>query len=442
MHPLTHTTRAMRTAKLNIFQRLVRQWDAFHPYNAAQVLRIDGQPDTDAWRGAWHEALDALGLGVVHIRDSTLRHECLNGHAQTHTVRVLEDGTLLEAHLSSELNTPFASDPIVPFRPFILRENGSFYAGVVYQHWIADSASIRNLMREWFVRVFDPKAAHQKPVRIARGGYWRYFGPQRANWELSGGVLSSLRWSHRFSQARRIHRNRVIDPTIAFSLHRMPAGTITQLRDVARSAKVKLNDLFLAAIAQACDAYVPLHRVYRRDDVALGTIVDLRARVRDPELRDAFGLFLGFTSVICRPDELADWNILVHSIAAQNERNRHSGAAAASLLRMIWGVAAGKFMKPEKLFNLYRQRVPLAGGISNIDLTPTWASAYHPRPLMEYVRVSPTGPMMPLVFTTSTLGNTFHFGLTRRICTIPDDDARRIAQSFIDRLTQCASNAD
>src|SRR5688572_28710377 len=104
MHPPPHDE--MRTAKLNIFQRLVRQWDAFHPYNAAQVLRIDGRADIDSWRSAWHEALDALGLGVVHVRDSTLRHECLNGHAAERTVCVLEDGPSLETHLSRELNTP------------------------------------------------------------------------------------------------------------------------------------------------------------------------------------------------------------------------------------------------------------------------------------------------------------------------------------------------
>ena len=32
-------------SRLNIFQRLVRQWDSLHPYNAAQVMQLEGEPD-------------------------------------------------------------------------------------------------------------------------------------------------------------------------------------------------------------------------------------------------------------------------------------------------------------------------------------------------------------------------------------------------------------
>ena len=62
------------------------------------------------------------------------------------------------------------------------------------------------------------------------------------------------------------------------------------------------------------------------------------------------------------------------------------------------GLLAGRLLKPDRAVHLYRKRVPLAGGISNINLSTTWASDYHPTPLLQYIRVSPTGPMMPLVF--------------------------------------------
>src|SRR5438552_3130779 len=106
------------TARLNIFQRLVRQWDDLHPYNAAQVMRIAGPGDLELARSAWHDALEALGLGRVHVRGHNYHHECLNGDAISHTVRHVRQGTSLDAHITTELNRPFRPTDDVPFRPF------------------------------------------------------------------------------------------------------------------------------------------------------------------------------------------------------------------------------------------------------------------------------------------------------------------------------------
>jgi hypothetical protein len=93
-------------------------------------------------------------------------------------------------------------------------------------------------------------------------------------------------------------------------------------------------------------------------------------------------------------------------------------------------------MKREKIINFYRKRIPLAGGISNVNLNQDWPQTYHPHPLMQYIRVSPTGPMMPLVFTTTTLGDKLNFGLTYRDAVIPVERAQQIAAHFKDRLVR------
>ncbi|MGH9369904.1 MAG: hypothetical protein ACRD15_00065, partial [Vicinamibacterales bacterium] len=74
----------MQSVRLNVFQRLVRQWDALHPYNAAQVLRLRGQADVAALERAWHEALGAMGLGRLSIRGTRFGYENLNGQADAH----------------------------------------------------------------------------------------------------------------------------------------------------------------------------------------------------------------------------------------------------------------------------------------------------------------------------------------------------------------------
>jgi hypothetical protein len=100
---------------------------------------------------------------------------------------------------------------------------------------------------------------------------------------------------------------------------------------------------------------------------------------------------------------------------------------------MSAAMAIGTLSRPDELYHFYRKELPLAGGISNVDLSKTWTANY-PTLLREYIRVSPTGPMTPLVVTTTTLGNKFHLGLTHRIGLIPPELAGRIGQSILARL--------
>jgi hypothetical protein len=64
----------------------------------------------------------------------------------------------------------------------------------------------------------------------------------------------------------------------------------------------------------------------------------------------------------------------------------------------------------------------------------SWATAYHPSPLLDYIRVSPTGPMMPLVFATTTLGNRFHFGVTYRPSIVPVEKIDAMAAMYVSAL--------
>jgi hypothetical protein len=423
----------MPQARLNVFQRLVRQWDSLHPYNAGQVLRIAGPAPINQLNNAWAETVTELGLGKVRFQGRDYFYEELNGEMGANLPRMIPAGVSLEAFISDELNKPFGRHDIFPFRPFIHQTDDSYYLGVIYQHWVADSVSIRVLLREWFLRIHDPKSARREALPHPEGGYWRLFGPAKARWSVPEGLLSSVRWSSRFKRVRRLEDPAFNDYRVKFSLHRLPEGKISRLHAAAKARGMTLNDLFLAAIAVACDKYVPVIPTSKRQDLALGTIVDLRRYVND-DLSDQFGLFLGFTSVILRPHHLKDWNTILKVVATQGSLHKKTGVPQASSIRMLAGILAGKMLDPNAVANFYRKRVPLAGGISNVNLNNCWAREYHPSPLVEYIRVSPTGPMMPLVFTTTTLGDRFHFGLTRRASVVPDPAAGNIAATFVERL--------
>jgi hypothetical protein len=230
------------------------------------------------------------------------------------------------------------------------------------------------------------------------------------------------------------------DLTTRFTLKYLPDGLVDQLLPVARAAGATLNDLFLAAMAEACDRYVAAPPTNKRSDLALGVIVDLRGNAADA-LSDTFGLFLGFTNVLCSLEQVRDWDQLVARLASQNRENKRYAAAQSSMVRMLGGRVVGGMLSRRRLLEFYRKRIPLAAGISNVNLNRTWVADYHPKPILDFIRVSPTGPMLPVVFTPSTLGRRLHFGLTHRVSVLPAESAALCAEMFSRRLISIASGS-
>lgn len=426
-----------RVTPLNLFQRLALQWEALHPYNAAQVLKIAGRPDGAAMTAAWQSTLNTLGLGRVHRVGRKIQHQTLNGELQRYPVQVLAAGQSLSGFVTSQLNLAFDDPGEPPFRPFILDQRDHYYLGIVYHHWVADSVSIRLLLREWFYRRYQPELVRRTPLGHPPGGYWSLLGPWRADWNLGAGLLSSIRWSSRNRRVARLEQSAPSDFNCRVSLHEVGTGLITPLLEFARRSSATLNDLFLAVVAEVCNQFVPLRKSRRRTDVALGTIVDLRP-YSPKDLSDTFGLFLGFTSTVCRPDDLADFSRLLKAIALQSQAHKKTNMPLSSPVRMFAGLAVGTFYDCNQMVEFYRKRVPLAGGISNVNLNRSWAAEFHPSPILDYIRVSPTGPMMPLVFTPTTLGDQLHFGLTYRPSVIPTPRAAQMAEMFTQRLRALA----
>ncbi len=120
------------------------------------------------------------------------------------------------------------------------------------------------------------------------------------------------------------------------------------------------------------------------------------------------------------------------SVARQCAQQKHRGIPQASALRMLFGVAAGRVVGNLPAF--YQKHLPLAGGISNVNMNRSWAAEYHPSPLLDYIRVSPTGPIMPLVFATTTLGQRFHVALTYRPSIVNSINVDPMAGTFRDFL--------
>lgn len=421
----------------NLFQRLTRRWDAVHPYNAAQVLCVRGRVSASAAADAWADSLRALGLGSVRVQtDSRFEHIVLNGQMSRYPLRQLDAATSLEQHLSNELNRPFDDPAEPPFRPFLLESNDDCRLGLVYQHWVGDSVSVRLVLREWFVRLFDPSSARNSPLDHDPRGYWRLFGA-RSNWRLDETVLSAFRSHMRHRRVRKVRSAGPDDYPVRVLLREAPAGLISRLKEYAAEEGVRLHDVLLAAVAVACDRFVPSQPRKNRPDLSVGSIIDLR-RHAPADLSDSFGLFLGFTDVVCRPHDLSNWQRLLRTIAAQNSAHRRGGIAQASMAWMWAALAINPLVPDRNLYRFYRKELPMAGGLSNVTLNDSWAARYHPDPLREYLRVSPTGPLVPLVFSTTTLGDRLFVAMTHRQALLEAGTASEMCESFVSRLCSCS----
>lgn len=112
------------------------------------------------------------------------------------------------------------------------------------------------------------------------------------------------------------------------------------------------------------------------------------------------------------------------------------------MVRMFAALVTAKLMPPKRLLEFYRKRFAMAAGISNVNLNADWPGRFHPHPLLDYVRVSPAGPWMPLVFTPTTLGDGLNIGITSRRSVLDPQRVGALAAEFVDRLQRFAENAE
>lgn len=407
----------------NVFQRLVKQWESIHPYNGAQLMLVGGDAPASL-AAAWREATRALDL-------SDLAGE------------LREEARSPDEVLTAELNFPYADAANdFPLRPICIREGGAHWMGIAYRHWLADSVAVRMALREWFGLAHGAREmVAGRPLRRSAGGYWKLFGPDDAGggdrWSLLRGLLEGARQTSRMKRVQRVEgAGRDAGFGVEFSLHRPPDGTIGRVLAWARSRRMKVNDVLLAALAEAVNEHGGLQRTSRRQDVAMGSIVDLRPHSSE-DLSGVFSLYLGFTTIFLRPQHFADFDVLVRQVARQHEVGRASRAASASMLRMTAGLATHNVLgSRRRVTEFYRKRLPLSAGISNVNLSQDGLARHHPDKVLRYIRASPTGPMMPLVISATTINGDFNFGLTRRASVISATAGEAVAAQIVERLSR------
>jgi hypothetical protein len=432
--------------RFNLFQEVMALWEEAHPYNAAHLVRLRGRADVPRLQWAVQTACEAAGVGNL-VLDRQGRRYHFEPAERIALQPVCGGGPLAErlhAVITEQMNMAFPDEPNHPVRWMVLEDPGSdsHFLIAVWRHLPADDYGIRLLIRRVLNRYFGRlQPGDDAPLTVRPPDY---AGVMRHHFRRLGYLRALLLEARRHHALRSVHRMPGPaggDNRSRFALFQAPEGLIRRLSSACRARHVTVNDAFLGALGAALSELTP-HRFHhpRRHALALGSVVNVRAEASQ-DLSNAFGLFLGHWMTIIDPATPATIGDLVTRIAAQTRRDKDEKRAVGPQWN-LWMVArVARWLWSPSSSAWYRKVYPLSAGLSNVKLTASWFRGAREH-LLDYIRVSPAGPALPLVLATTGLGDQLNLCLAYHPSPLPDPEADRLMELFLRNLDTLASGGN
>lgn len=423
--------------RINAFQRLMLQWSELHPYNATHVYRIARPIAPLAFADAIHQTYLATGVGMVELDADGLsyRHET----DLAHEVQVVRGGanpdSMLAEHLTRELNHSFERPRCKPWR-FSMLDVGpnDHYVIVTYDHWIADSAAARLVMRHVLDRYCGwDNAENRRPLDLYPGTYRELFAKQLSKTQLFMDGLRTLGHFRRDESVAQVAYSSHLQMGVQYELHRAVSGTIPRLRQFAKSQGASVHDLILAALGRALAEHLPRRATSKQQSISLGTIVDVRGDAQE-DLRDSLGAFLGYYVVRLLADQRSTLADAAKCIAAATGPIKASRAYLRSLLSMKVASAVWPRLSEKSKPRFMRSVIPMTGGVSNVVVRDDWMQRDGAGCVAEYLRGVSTGPILPLVLTPTTLGEEMNVGVTYRSAGFSRQKIDGVMSMFLEQI--------
>jgi NRPS condensation-like uncharacterized protein len=409
-------------------------WSALHPYNAAHIYHLAGPLDLESLRNAIRETYLAHDLGIAQLSDDgrSYRHEMdLAPEVELVPGGPQADISLAE-HVSRQLNRPFERPTCKPFR-FSVVDAGpqSHYVAVSYDHWVADSVASRLLLRNVLGRYLHLAIPENDlPLDLYPGTYREVLGHRLHGLKLAGAAARAVGQSIRNRRARRVACWPSTQWAVNYHHYSIADGTAPRLRQFARSLGATVHDVVLAALGRAMAEFMPSRGKCR--DLALGSIVDSRGAA-EVDLSQTVGAFLAYYLVRTRPSDSPNLAEAARRIAALTgpikARQRYVDSVVnMSLLNMTW-----PWLSENVRAHCLHHVLPMTGGISNVWVREPWIDQNR-HAILDYRRVAPTGPMVPLVITPTTLGDQMNMGVTYRTAGFSQEKIDGIMALLLEQL--------
>ena len=167
---------------------------------------------------------------------------------------------------------------------------------------------------------------------------------------------------------------------------------------------------------------------------------DIRPLAREP-LEEVFGLYLSYYTALTANPESEPMAGLASQISTQTRRAK----TARRTLRFFrgfkianaWWNACRQHWRQALMFH---KVVPVLGAVSNVNLTDSWIES--DGRVLDFIIVSPAGPVSPVVFTFTTLGDRLTLCITHRATIFSSQQAAWIAAEITGRLDDGAAPCD
>ena len=383
------------------------RWRSLCPYNVGHVVKIEGAADLPRWREAVAHTIRETGLGIPHVRGDAAEFTPPDEIA----VGIFSGG--IDEKIAAEMNRAFAPDEL-PVR-FFVGENadGTYWFVAFFDHWIADSKSFRALMHHILRRYQLPAAPPLPPLKLDAKTLRGHFGFGASYFfRALDTCIRDMR------NLRSVYRMPLGDPLdFQYGFHRVTVrdGLIDAVRASAKKIGCTVNDIFIAAAAQAVGKPTAeardsvCKRKFRavRDRVSIGTAVDIRPLACSDD-GDSLGLLVSYFAVaIARPEKTALRDVCAQvateTCAAKSRDRLLHALLNFTLARIFWDRVA----KPRTRALLCHRVLPVTLAISNENFTGSWIDAHLdaagevPR-ILDYFRVPPVGPLSPVVVMPTT----------------------------------------
>lgn len=419
--------------KLNIPQRTVLMWDDMHPYNAIHVVRIPQPLDIARLKDSIDKHLSSKGLTGLVIDRRRKRYSFKGGASDIH-IKAIDGGndalSALTSEIQEQLNAPFNIDGenINPIRCFAVREEGSFYLGLVYYHVISGGDSIIYLLKGITRYYMEGNVSYlSRPLDLyQQSNIWLKL--------LNPGFL--LGWIRNLpghiADVRRCFRPKYKDyndHTNGFVYFTLDARQFRPLLSSAKKWGVTVNDIFMAILLKSVEPFAERRRFEsRRKKLSVVSVINIR---RDLSVKDreGFGMYLGTFNVShAMPDGIGIKD-LAEDLHRQTEKiKKHKLYLGAIMEQWFALFLLGSILKKQRS-KLYSKNYPLWGGISNINLNTIWGQP-DDKAYVDYFRAVSTGPATPIVFSLTTVKDTLNVGVSFRKTVFSEADVEKIISDF------------
>ncbi len=399
--------------RLNVFQRTMLLWNDLSPYNAVHVVKITQPLMLEKLQFIVNETLERLGLTGFVICRRKKRFSYEGGPANIE-IKIIHGSEEPFAHLTQaveeELNQSFLTEPkINPFRFFVVTADHYFYFGLTYFHVIAGVDSIIVLLRKIVSSYLGQEVSETlKPLKLY---------PKSYRYHLLRHIPSFLWWFYYFPDhivdIRASFRPRFSDMKehhLGFIGFSVPPAQFHTFSSKAKSWGVTLNDMFLAVLLKSL-APLAQDRIKqtRRKKLSVASIVNIRKDLffDQPEV---FGLFLSSFSVSHLVPDGIRLEDLARDVHRETRKIKAHKLYLGSLIELVLALKLIPSFGDSKRTKFYPKKFPLWGGLTNIDLKTQWKESKDLP--VDYFRAVSAGPALPLVFSVTTVKDTFNIGVS------------------------------